>query len=332
MNLQKILFFFRSKVAKLFLLSLLLITACYGAGRLYYRWTDGFLESNIVYNMGRDTRWNTPPLSEQEKIAVQEILSQPYYYLGKGCQSYVFASGDGEYVIKFLKYQRFRPPEWLDTFSSIPLINDYRLKKIEKKKKKLDNVFSSWKLAYEELKPESGIVYVHFNKSNEMAHTLVAYDKLGLKHELNLEGIEFLIQKKTDMLCPTLLKLKKTNNFHQSKEIIDRLFAMLLSEYERGLADNDHALMQNTGVDHGQPIHIDVGQFIKNPMVKDVNVRNQELFNKTWKFRKWLEINDPELAVYTENSLKEIIGDSFKQLRPNYDKSSVGRLPNLYMQ
>jgi len=320
--------FFRQRTPKLCLLGFLLIALVYGGGRLYYRVTDGFLESNIVYDMGLEPKWNTAPLAETAKQSLKTILSQPFYYLGKGCQSYVFASEDRQYVIKFVKYQRFRPPEWLDAFASVPYVNDYRLKKIAKKKKKLDNLFSSWKLAYEELQPETGIIYVHFNKTDDVDQSLTVYDKLGFKHELQLKGIEFMLQKKIDMLCPALLKQKERGDLAASKALIDRLFGMLLSEYERGLADNDHALMQNTGVDQGQPIHVDVGQFIKNPTVSDPSVYNQELINKTWKFRKWLEINYPQLADYTLQSLKRIIGPQFDRMQPVIDKSSMGRIQN----
>lgn len=199
-----------------------------------------------------------------------------------------------------------------------------------KKKQKLDNVFSSWKLAYEELQAETGVVYVHLNKTAEISQDIVLYDKLGLQHQINLSGIEFMLQKKTDMLCPTLLNHKNAGDLTAAKAVIDRLFAMLISEYARGYADNDHALMQNTGVYNGQPIHIDVGQFVKNPLTADIKVRNQELFNKTWKFRIWLQKKYPELAEYTQHYLATVIGEGFEQMQPILDKSSMGRIPNYY--
>lgn len=313
---------------KRFLAILILLSLAYGGGRLYYRLTDGFLESNIHYAMPADPRWETASLSPQEKDSLNQILSQPFHYLGKGCQSYVFASEDSRHVIKFFKYQRFRPQAWLDQIVFLPFVDEYRLGKIDKKKRKLDNVFSSWKLAYEELQPETGVVYVHLNKVAELDSTLVVFDKLGFRHEIDLGVTEFMLQKKVDMLCPTLLKLRDAGNFAAAQELIDNLFAMLLSEYERGYADNDHALMQNTGVDGLQPLHIDVGQFVKNPIVADIGVRNQELFNKTWKFRIWLRKNDPLLADYTDDKLQEIIGEGFVGMKTTFDKSSMGRIPN----
>lgn len=318
------------KNLKRFLLIIVLVALVYGGGRLYYAVTDGFVESNIKYDIPKDQRWDTTPLTASEKSTVKTILSQPFTYLAKGCQSYVFASQDGQYVIKFFKYQRFRPQAWLDKVAFIPLVDEYRLKKIDKKKRKLDNVINSWKLAYEELKPETGVVYVHLNKTDEIDQELTVYDKMGFEHRLQLGGIEFMLQKKTDMLCPTLLKYRDAGDLTAAKALIDRLFAMLISEYRRGYADNDHALMQNTGVNNGQPIHIDVGQFIKNPMVADIDMRNQELFNKTWKFRIWLQQYYPALGVYTKQRLKEIIGDGFDVMQPSLYKSSVGRIPNLF--
>lgn len=305
----------------------LCVLSLYGAGRLYYRLTDGFMESNIVYDVPQELRRDTRPLSQENKRALDAILAQEFHYLGKGCQSYVFSSQDGNYVLKFFKYQRFRPQAWLDAFAFIPLVDSYRLDKIAKKKRKLDNVLTSWKMAYEELQPETGVIYVHINKSGDWQKNLVIYDKLGLRHEIDLNGIEFMVQKRARMLCPELLRMKQNHDLGDAKAHIDSLLSLLLSEYQRGYADNDHALMQNTGVYAFTPIHIDVGQFVKNPIAADPNVYNQELFNKMWKFRIWLRQNYSELADYTDQRLEEIIGPSFATLTPELNKSSMGRIP-----
>lgn len=303
------------------------LAAVYGAGRLYYRITDGFLEDNIHFERPYDSRWESLPLSEENKNQIENILAQEFYYLGKGCQSYVFRSQDDKYVIKFFKYQRFKPQAWLNALTFIPAVEEYRQQKKESKKLKLDYLFSSWKAAYEQLQPETGVLYVNLGKNDKWERKLVVYDKIGLKHELQLDSLEFMLQKKADMLCPELLKLKDHNDLAGAKEVIDNLLAMLVSEYQRGYADNDHALMQNTGVYGKKPIHIDVGQFVINPIASDPNVYRQELFNKMWKFRLWLRQNYPELADYTHDSLKKIIGPSFEQLSPQLNKASMGRIP-----
>ncbi len=318
------------KYIKPILYTLLLLVCLYGLGRLYYQLTGGFTEGNITYaELPYESRWNTAPLNAHEQKEVQSILSLPYHYLGKGCQSYVFLSDDGKYVLKFIKYQRFRPQPWLTHLTFLPGVENYLHHKIQKKRDKLDLIFSSWKLAYENLQPETGIVYVHLNKTRNLNLPVTLFDKMGFQHTLDIGQYEFMLQKKAQMLCPALDSLMQENNREQAKEIISNLIFMILSEFKRGYADNDHALMQNTGVLNGHPVHIDVGQFVKNSRVKNPEVYHQELFNKTWKFRKWLERHHPELADYLVALLKQIMGEEeFANLKPRLNKAEMGIIPN----
>jgi hypothetical protein len=301
--------------------------ALYGLGRLYYYTTGGFSLGNITYELPYDSRWEISPLASVKMNELQEVLDQNFYYLGKGCQSYVFESGDGKYVLKFIKYQRFRPRPWLDYLTFIPVMNRHFQDKTQAKQEKLKNVFISWKIAYEILQKETGVLYVHLNKSKSLNKTLIIFDKMGLKHPLDIDNYEFLIQRKADMLCPTLNKWMAEGDIKSSQELITQLLSRIISEYERGYADNDHALMQNTGVLDHQPVHVDVGQFVKNNRVLNVTVRNQELFNKTWKFRKWLEKHHPVLAEYSVQWLKDFMGkEQFSQLVPRLNKAEMGVL------
>lgn len=305
-----------NKFFKNLLIASCLILLIYVAGRLYFSITAGFTVCNITSDFTYDPKWELTDLSDTEKNSLKEILSQKFSYLGKGCQSYVFASEDGKYVLKFVKYQRFRPQEWLNYFASIPAVDRYRLAKIEKKQKKLDMLFSSWKLAYEKLKDETGLVFVHLNKSNDLQQRITIYDKMGFKHELDTDKMEFLLQKRAKMLCPTITSLEEEGQSEKAQALLDRLLSMILSEYDRGLADNDHALMQNTGVYEGQPLHIDVGQFVVKPEMRDPSVYKQELFSKTYKFSKWLERHHSELAIRFNQHLRNIIGPEMDTLVP----------------
>lgn len=288
----------------------------YGAGRLYYQVTGGFTESNITSNLTSQPRWEIDPLTDGQKAELDEAFAQDFHYLGKGCQSYVFASDDGKYVLKFFKYQRFRPQAWLDYFAFIPSLDKYRLTKIEQKSKKLENIFTSWKIAYDELQNETGILYIHLNKSCDLNKKLVIYDKMGLPHTLDLDEYEFMLQKRAHMLTATIDIYMEQQKPEKAKGLIDQLVQMVLSEYQRGVGDNDHALMQNTGVLDGMPVHIDVGQFVRNEGFKEPACYKQELFNKTYKFRIWLKKHHPEIAVYLDQQLYSIIGEQMSQLRP----------------
>lgn len=304
---------------RLFILSLVIVSL-YGLGRLYYHVTGGFMVSNITSDFPFQPQWETRSLSMNEQQEVNKALDQSYHYLGKGCQSYVFASDDGKYVIKFFKYQRYRLQPWLAYFPPLPAIVKYRQEKMEKKWNKLDGFVKSWKIVFENLKDETGLVFVHLNKTDNLQRQMTLYDKIGQKHEVNLDQMEFCVQCRADMLCDTLLEYKERGELEESKQLIHQLLNMILSEYARGLADNDHALMQNTGVAQGKPIHIDVGQFVFNEDVKQPKVFHQELFTKTYKFKMWLRENDPELGDYLEQELRQIIGPDYDTMQPKWRK------------
>lgn len=315
---------------KIKVVALLIIVSIltYVAGRLYFRFTAGFTLGNITSELPYDPRWQTHELSPDEKSHIAKVLDQEYNYLGKGCQSYVFGSRDGNYVIKFFKYQRFRPQEWVNLFSFIPPIEEYQNKKNVARKLKLDKVFRSWKIAFENLQDETGVIYVHLNKSNDWQKTLTIHDKLGLTHQLNIDHMEFMVQRKAKMLTTEIDQLMVKGAVNDAESLIDKLFSMLLSEYMRGYADNDHALMQNTGVIDGKPIHIDAGQFIYNATVKDPRVFTVEIYNKMYKFNQWLRKRYSQLSSHVENRLLALIGPDYYFLGPYKHKGDVGKIPH----
>lgn len=313
---------------KLFFILFACICSLYGLIRLYYAVTGGFTIGNITSDLSYDPQWSTHTLSTAEYKEIDRALDQQYSYLGKGCQAYVFDSDDGQYVLKFFKYQRFRPQSWLNFFTFIPMIDRYQQLKSTQKKHKLDNVLRSWKIAFENLSKETGVVYVHLNKSNDLHKTITLRDKMSIEHQLNLDQMEFLVQHKAEMLCSTLKTMIDQDDLDQAELLIDRLLVMLLSEYFRGYADNDHALMQNTGVWNGHPVHIDVGQFIYNATVKDPAVFRQELYDKTYKFHLWLKQYNADLAAYLQNRLVAIIGQDYFLKGPYIHKSDVAKIPH----
>ena len=318
---------FRKKLLRSLFWFMTVAVALYALGRLYYATTGGFTIGNITHPLPYNSSWAISFHPSEEQAFINQVVTTPYHYLGKGCQAYVFESSDGQYVMKFPKYQKFRPTIWLDAFSFIPFIDNMRHNKVISKKKKLESMFVGWKIAFENLNEESGVVYLHLNKTAYLNKKLLLIDKIGIKHTLNLDDYEFMIQRKASLLCPTIKEMMAVNKTEETKALLDTLLYMILNEYKQGFADNDHALMQNTGIYKGKPIHIDVGQFVRNLSVKNSPTYHQEIFNKTWKFRNWLEAHYPELAKHLHGRLEEIIGkENLLNMKPILNKADVGVL------
>jgi hypothetical protein len=331
-KIQFFLYVYMNVFRKLFLFSVG-IGVLYALGRLYFAVTGGFLPSNITADLSGEPAWGIVSPSKSQSILIRQALNQEYVYLGKGCQSYVFASQDGEYVIKFIKYQRFRPQVWLEWlnegFAFLPPVRKFYAKKHSDKRNKLDKLLSSWKLAYEELQPETGILFVHLNDTLEWNQELLITDKVGFQHHLQLGKMQFLLQRRAEMLSKTLNEYMSAGQTAQAEQLIDRLLEMLVLEYARGLADNDHALMQNTGVRDGRPIHIDAGQFIYNPVVQSKTLLKREIYDKTFKFLQWLQKHYPSLAEHLKARLIALIGVEYFYMLPYVHKGDVNKIPHV---
>lgn len=303
---------------------MLLAIILYSSGRLYFMVTAGFTEGNIKTDLALEPDHGLTNLKDNELAEVQKILDQPFRYLGKGCQSYVFLSADKQYVIKFLKYQRFRPQFYLEALSFIPSVQARLIKKTAEKRVKLDGLIDSWKIAYNDLKNESGLVYLHLNYGDRFKKPITILDKMGLNHQINPDEVVFLVQKKADMLCSEIVKRMDSRNIESSKLLIHNLVTMLLDEYARGFGDNDHALMQNTGVIGDSPVHIDVGQFSAETRFKNPAVYKHELFSKTYKFRIWLLKRYPELERYLTGLLVDVIGPEMHAMKTTFKTVDEG--------
>lgn len=303
------------KFARTLINLMLIAMLLYAGGRLYFNLTGGFSTDNIT-GMPDIGAFSVQSTAEAEQRQVAEILSQPFYYLGKGCQSYVFESKDHHYVIKFLKLQRFRPHWTLDLVSFIPQIEKQREEKTLEKTEKLLDLLNSWKIAYENIPEETGVIYMHLPDQRLTSQKLKIIDKAGITREVDSRDVAFLLQRKAEMLCPFIKRKMKEGNALAAKKALTSLVTRLVDEYHRGYGDNDHALMQNTGVFDGSPVHIDVGQLTREERFKDPLVYREELFSKTYKFRIWLAKHYPDLERHLYQELAAVIGADIDHLKP----------------
>ena len=131
------------------------------------RLTQGFRVGKMELAFPSHPEWDVPASPE-----VLAILDQPFYYIDKGSQSYVFESRDGNYVVKFF---RFDYPE-------IEL--------------KVLTLFNACKIAYDKLRDATGLSYIHLNPTSEGLPILHCTDAIGRKSRLPLDLYRSTIHKK----------------------------------------------------------------------------------------------------------------------------------------
>lgn len=277
-------------------------------GHIYSYLTDGFSVKDISSNFDYNPEFDVHTLATEEHQQLDKALNQSYYYLAKGKQSFVFLSQDGQYVIKFFNYQQMGPESWIDYFPPVQNILKYPKEEFIKKQK-FDERYTSWKLAFDNLKDETGLLYVHLNKSNNIQKKLFIYDKIGLSHLIELDQTVFCIQRRTDLLSQTLLQYKQNGNLKEAQELIVNLLKLFASEYQKELCDKDISWMRHTGIlQDGRPIKLNIGKFVKDQQIKIPIIQYHHLFHQTRKLQIWLNNQYPELADFLENQLKRVMG------------------------
>lgn len=290
---------------------LVLWSACAGGlillQRFCHQQTDGFSRYKISSNLTFQPEWETPRLSLREQESLSKILNQPYRYLAKGAQSYVFLSDDGKYVLKFFRIYHLQPPFWVTHLRWPWFLQSYKMDKILKKLDELHKDFASYKIAHDELKEETGIVYLHLNKTDYLKQTLTFYDKIGIKHQVALDQMEFLVQKRAELVYPALAKMVESEGLENAKDALSQLVSLLCLRCQKGIHDKDPDLNTNFGFIGHTPLQIDVGRFrIENGNLQEQMVDRDEIIRITDNLNQWLRSRYPELSGHLETTIAQI--------------------------
>lgn len=228
----------------------LLIIALIGLVRLYYSLTDDFTVRNF-----------TGKLFSAPATTMPLALQQTFRYIGKGCQTYALASEDGQYILKLFKFKHLkRHPE------------------------KQQALFASYHLGFEEAAEETGVLFVHLAETPSSGRLITIIDKLGLRHKIDLDKIAFVLQKRALPLPEVMASM----NEEQITCLMHNVVCTLEALCQKGLIDQDPALLQNIGLADGHPILFDLGQLIKKEEMRDPALYRPYIHKQLAPFHAWL--------------------------------------------
>ena len=120
--------------------------------------TDGFKINKIFFKEScqKEEYLQDKPFEISKDL--NEILSQPFRYLSKGRQSFVFVSMDDKYVIKLVSQYKFHKPIWAIFFEKLNLLSQHQKNILIEKKQRKERAFTSYKIANLYLKNETALV------------------------------------------------------------------------------------------------------------------------------------------------------------------------------
>lgn len=216
---------------------------------------------------------------------LDEIFNQPFYRLGMGKQMVAFVSEDQKYVLKLFNPMRPLQKKWYTKwkcwkeYSSLKWLKREWLGKTEKLKK----LFKRHKIAYELLKDETGLEYVHLAPSKQVCHYMTVIDEKGKKIPFHLANTPFVLQKKATLVPIYLNGLIQTNRIEEAKIALKQIENLLEKRLEMKITDRIQTMYNNYGFVDDRPIQIDVGR-IRICEAFDVSEEKERIFKnfQTW--------------------------------------------------
>lgn len=257
--------------------------------------TPSFAVDAIKSIFPSDTSWASPHIGE-----FGGVFDQKFTYLGDGGQCYAFVSDDRQYVLKFFKQHKFRKK---NTPASEGI-------------KRREDAFTSYKVAYDKLREETGLLFLHLVPGDGFQKQVTLVDHLHNAHPVDLGSLEFMLQKRVDLVIDVLSAKMQEGEEEEAKKILDDLFIFFHRRVDKGVLDFDPQIAINLGILDGRIVQIDLGRFslaTKPQMFKTEHV----LFKKkNAEFGKWLRKNHPSLYPhYKQHCL--LLEEHYKQRAQN---------------
>ena len=254
-----------------------------------------FSFKKITSNLPYESRWETLPNEQIDSKSLSLVLTQKFHYLGKGAQCFAFVSDDDQYAIKFFKFQHLGRKQWLDSLPLPGFLDGVREGKQVLREKKLFDLFSSYKLAYSKVAKETGLLFLHLNKTTFLNQNVTVVDKLGKEYFIDLDQVEFILQKKANLLYPSLEKLLVKNKKELAWKSIKSVLDCIYCRMSKGIDDTDSAFAQNYGLVDLEAVQFDVGCLVENADLLDVDKFSEKFYQTTIDLEEWLREKDKDL-------------------------------------
>ena len=197
--------------------------------------------------------WSIPPLSMDERARLDAIFSQKFTFLGEGAQAFALQSEDKKFVLKLFQMRRFTP-SWSDHLC--PHV-------VRRRERNLQWVFNGYKIGYDSFRADTGLVWIHLAKTNDLHKTVTLVDGAGNEHLLDLDTTECVLQEKAELLFDKLKRLYREGRVKEAQQAALSVLQLVERRTREGYADRDKAVSDNYGFVGDRPIHLDLGRLYK---------------------------------------------------------------------
>ncbi len=244
-----------------------------------------------LHRIFSDKKISFETLGDLKCPEIQNAFAQDYEYLDQGHQIFAFISKDGKYILKFIKNRKF------------PILKNIKSKRGISKRRH----YRSCEIAFEEYLEQTGLLYVHFSNITSDLPSLMVKDKVGLTYHVDLNKVEFMLQKRASTIKDRFEEYKKRGNLSLAKIDLVRTLNFVLERAQRGFFDKAPNIINNFGFIENNPVEFDVGGFYRdsNKTIHHFYVFEIEKLRR--RITKWLDKNYSELSSFANEKIDQII-------------------------
>lgn len=293
--------FIRLLQIALFITSVLLIE------RFCHQKTGGFQITKIESDHPFNPEWATPTPSDEDREHIHNLLDQRYTFFSYGGQAYVFLSEDGKTVLKLFKQHHLRVPAWIKSLPLPKTFKRIRNKWVHRKEDKFYLFFNSCKIAFDDFRDHTGLIYLHLNNTDYLNQQITLVDKLGIEHKIDLDHTDFALQHRAKLPKKHFRSLKKKNDYESAKKSLDSLIDMIVERSQKGIADRDPNIRRNCGFVGEKAVEIDLGSYTRSETLKIPFICKADIYQKSLQLKRMISKNYPELSPYLDERLTEIL-------------------------
>ena len=181
---------------------IIFFVAAIGVARFCHHATKGFRLSKIQANLLIEEY--PAEASAEEREFVTTLFKQKFHYIGRGLQSFVFASEDEKYVLKLFNNRYQEKIKLFSLFSHFPLMSSWAASQAQYYQGKLVKTFKSYEIAFDEMRDKTGLIYTHLSPTSNLPSKVSIIDPLNICHEIDPNASGFSHPKKQQLLSTLL--------------------------------------------------------------------------------------------------------------------------------
>lgn len=212
------------------------------------------------------------------KQKISQILEQKFTYLGSGTQMTAYESADHQYVIKFFNPRNTIKESWFHHYSRLREMSSWKwiVKTYFEKEERLQKLFKCYRLAFRDLREESGLIYLHFDRSSSLFQKIDVAHQDGKEYLVDLDICPFVLQKRVDIAMTHIKEQLAKGAIEEVKKDVRQIYQLFLTRAQKGYTDHRQSLFKNYGFADGRVIQLDVGRIKHDERVKKMPHKDLE--------------------------------------------------------